>query len=255
MSIFELYPAIDLRGGRVVRLQEGDPARMTSYSDDPAATARRWLDAGADWLHVVNLDGAFGENDAANRAALDAIAKVTAAAGARIQFGGGLRSADAVRRALDAGVSRAVIGTLAVESSPVVEYLIVRFGPKRIAVAIDARDGWVQVRGWGTASQVAAADLARRMRTLGLETVVFTDIRRDGMGSGLNFEAARAVAGGSGLDVIAAGGASSLTDLLGAQTAGLAGAILGRALYDGTLDLEIALKEVALAREADHPVS
>lgn len=255
MTTFALFPAIDLRAGRVVRLQEGDPERMTAYSDDPAGTARRWLDAGAEWLHVVNLDGAFGETDSANGAALQEIAKVAAEYGAGIQFGGGLRSADSVRRALDAGVTRAIIGTLAVEASQVVEYLLLRFGPKRIAVAIDARDGRVQVRGWGASSQVAAVDLAQSMEGLGVDTVIFTDISRDGMGSGLNIAATRAVAEGSSLDVIAAGGACALTDLLAAQRAGLAGVIVGRALYDGTLDLGTALREVAHARQTDHSLS
>ena len=254
MTTFTLYPAIDLRAGRVVRLQEGDPKRMTEYSDNPAATARRWLDAGAEWLHVINLDGAFGETDGADWAALREIAKVAAQAGARIQFGGGLRSADSVRRAFDAGADRAIIGTLAVEASAVVEYLMLRFGPKRIAVAIDARDGWVRVRGWGTSSQIAAVELARRMEGLGVDTVICTDISRDGMGRGLNIEAARAVAEGSRMDVIASGGVCALTELLAAQRAGLAGAIVGRALYDGTLDLETAMKEVADARQADHPL-
>src|SRR5512134_2525120 len=136
---FTIYPAIDLRGGKVVRLKEGDPKRLTEYSDDPAETARRWLEAGASWLHVVNLYGAFGENESANRSAIEAILKT----GAQSQFGGGILSVGALERALKLGVSRVVLGTVAVEQPNAVADALRMFGPEKIAVGIDARDGLV----------------------------------------------------------------------------------------------------------------
>jgi len=241
MSELTIYPAIDLRGGGVVRLKEGDPTRQTSYSNDPAKMARRWLSVGASWLHVINLDGAFGESDAANQQALQAILDVAYMFGAQVQFGGGLRSLDAIGAALEMGVQRAIVGTLAVEQQDVLETALSRFGADHIAVGIDALDGLVRVRGWQDGSGVGASDLARQMRALGLHTLIFTDVRRDGMGLGLNIAATRALADVSGLDVIAAGGVHTLDDVIAAQEAGLAGAIIGRALYEGTIDLKEAL--------------
>ncbi len=235
---FTIYPAIDLRGSKVVRLKEGDPARLTAYSDDPAETARRWLEAGTSWLHVVNLDGAFGESDEANRSALQSILKT----GAQVQFGGGVRSLESVRRVLDLGVSRAILGTIAVEQSDVVAEALKKFGAEKVMVGIDARDGVVRVRGWKEGSGITATDLARQMRTLGLRTVIFTDVSRDGLGSGLNIPSSRALAEVSGLDVIASGGVHTLEDVTAAREANLAGAIIGRALYEGTIDLKEALK-------------
>jgi phosphoribosylformimino-5-aminoimidazole carboxamide ribotide isomerase len=241
---FTVYPAIDLRAGKVVRLKEGDPARLTAYSDDPADTSRRWLETGARWLHVVNLDGAFGESDDANRAALIAILAVAKSFDARVQFGGGMRSLDAVAEgALSLGVSRAVLGTIAIENPNVVAEALKRFGADQIAVGIDARDGLVRVRGWKENSGVTAIDLALQMRTLGLRTVIFTDVSRDGLGSGLNIASTRALAEGTGLDVIASGGVHTLADVLAARDANLAGVIVGRAIYDGTLDLSEALRD------------
>jgi phosphoribosylformimino-5-aminoimidazole carboxamide ribotide isomerase len=235
---FTIYPAIDLRGGKVVRLKEGDPARMTSYSDDPAETARKWLGEGASWLHVVNLDGAFGEGDNANRAALESILKL----GARVQFGGGMRSLDSIEAALSLGVSRAILGTIAIEQPTIVADALTRFGAEQIAVGIDARDGLVRTRGWKDNSGVSAIDLALQMRTVGLGTVIFTDVSRDGLGSGLNIPSTRELAERSGLDVIASGGVHTIEDVRAAKGAGLAGCIIGRALYDGTVDLRTALQ-------------
>ncbi len=243
---FTIYPAIDLRGGKVVRLKEGDPARMTSYSDDPAETARRWLDVGATWLHVVNLDGAFGESDNANHTALESILKL----GAPVQFGGGMRSLDEIETVLNMGVKRAILGTIAIEQPDVVADALKRFGAERIAVGIDARDGLVRTRGWKDNSGIKATDLVLQMRTLrqaqdgalGLRTVIFTDVSRDGLGSGLNIPSTRELAEVSGLDVIASGGVHTIDDVIAAKEAGLAGCIIGRALYEGTIELERALQ-------------
>ncbi len=233
-----IYPAIDLRGGKVVRLKEGDPVRMTAYSDDPAEMARKWLGMGAAWLHVVNLDGAFGESDDANRSALEAILKL----GAQVQFGGGMRSLDAIEDAIALGVSRVVLGTIAIEQPKVVIAALKKFGPEKIAVGIDARDGLVAVRGWKSDSGILAKNMALQMRTVGLRTVIFTDIRRDGLGSGLNIPSTRELADVSGLDVIASGGVHTLDDVIAARDAKLSGAIIGRALYEGTVDLEKVLQ-------------
>ena len=234
---FTIYPAIDLRSGKVVRLKEGDPARMTEYSDDPAETASRWLDAGAQWLHIVNLDGAFGEKDEENRLALKSILRL----GVQVQFGGGIRSVDAIEYVLEIGVSRVVLGTAAVEQPDIIVDALKKFSPQKVAVGIDARDGLVRTRGWQDNSGIPAADLALQMRTLGLQTIIFTDISRDGLGNGLNILSTRALAENSGLEVIASGGVHTLDDVIAARDANLAGVIIGRALYEGTIDLRAAL--------------
>jgi phosphoribosylformimino-5-aminoimidazole carboxamide ribotide isomerase len=241
MSTFTIYPAIDLRAGQVVRLQEGDPSRQTSYGDDPAETSRRWLEAGAQWLHVVNLDGAFAENDSANQAALRSILDVAGKFGSRVQFGGGIRSLSMVESILNLGVSRVVLGTIATEQPRAVTDAIEKFGAEKIAVGIDARDGYVRVRGWQSETGILATALALQMRTSGVHTIVFTDISRDGLGSGLNISSTCALADISGLDVIASGGVRTIDDVIAAREADLAGVIIGRALYEGTIDLKESL--------------
>jgi phosphoribosylformimino-5-aminoimidazole carboxamide ribotide isomerase len=196
---------------------------------------------GTRWLHVVNLDGAFGESDSVNQLALREILEVAAEFGARIQFGGGLRSIDDIQGVADLGVSRVVLGTIAIKQPDVVMNALQRFGAKRIAVGVDTRDGLVHVHGWKSNSGISAIDLACQMRTMGLHTVIFTDINRDGLGSGLNIAATRQLADVSGLDVIASGGVYSPNDVIAARDAGLSGVIIGRALYEGTIDLKEAL--------------
>jgi len=235
-SGFTIYPAIDLRQGKVVRLQQGDLKRQTVYADDPAATARCWLESGAGWLHVVNLDGAFGEADAANRQALAEILKAAADYDAQVQFGGGMRSLLDVDRALEMGVARAVLGTLAAEQPEVLQAGVQRFGAEHLAAGLDARAGLVQVRGWAEATNLRAIDLAHQMAALGLRWLIFTDVARDGVGSGLNLESTLEIAHSSGLNVIASGGVDSLDDIQRARKAGLPGVIVGRALYEGRID-------------------
>jgi phosphoribosylformimino-5-aminoimidazole carboxamide ribotide isomerase len=194
----------------------------------------------------VNLDGAFGESDNANRNALGSILKL----GAKVQFGGGMRSLESIEAVLTLGVSRVVLGTIAIEQPDIVRDALNRFGAEHVAVGIDARDGLVRTRGWKDNSGVPALDLALQMRTLrqaqggalGLPTIIFTDVSRDGLGSGLNIPATRELSEKSGLDVIASGGVHTIDDVKAAKDAGLAGCIIGRALYDGTVDLEEALK-------------
>lgn len=240
--MIEVYPAIDLRRGRVVRLQWGDPDRETVFGDDPAAVARRWLAAGATWLHIVNLDGAFAEAGGDNWAALARIVSL----GARVQFGGGLRTIADVARAFDAGVTRVILGTAALESPGLAAEALTRFGAARVAVGIDARDGFVRTRGWQTATATTPAELARAMAAVGFQTAVYTDISRDGVLSGVNVAATAGLAEVSGLAVIASGGVRSLSDVaaLRAQP-GVAGVIIGRALYEGQVDLAAALEVAA----------
>jgi phosphoribosylformimino-5-aminoimidazole carboxamide ribotide isomerase len=233
MTEFIVYPAIDLRGGKVVRLAQGDPARQTVYGDDPAAVARRWLDEGAQWLHVVNLDSSFGEAGAANAAAIERIV----ATGARVQLGGGMRALADIERALGLGVARAIIGTAAVENPQLVPEAIERFGPEHVGGGIDARDGRVRVRGWLEDTGVDALALATQLAKAGVTTVVFTDIARDGIGAGVNVDATVAIAQTTGLHLIASGGVASAADVRRVRAAGLAGVIVGRALYEGQVEL------------------
>ncbi len=233
---FTILPAIDLRRGQVVRLRTGDPSRQTTYSDDPGGTARRWLAAGAVWLHVVNLDGAFGEAGSENRSALQGILTVAGEFGASVQFGGGLRSLASIERALELGVSRVILGTLAVEHPEVLSQAIQRWGAERVGAGLDARAGKVAVRGWQENTSLSAGELALQLQGEGLRWLVFTDISHDGLEDGVNLEATLAIARASGLEVIASGGTSSLGDVRRAREAGLAGLIVGQALYSGALD-------------------
>lgn len=232
-----VYPAIDLRHGRVVRLAQGNPDHETLYGEDPLAVARRWRKAGASWVHVVNLDGAFGERGKHNLAALERIAS----GGLRVQFGGGLRDPSAMARAFDAGVERVVVGTAAVERPALVETALEAFGPTRVALAIDARDGHVRTHGWRQTSELTPLDLARAWTGRGVRWIILTDVARDGMGSGLNLEAAVALARATEACVIASGGVAGLDDVRRSRQMGLSGVIIGRALYEGGVDLREAL--------------
>lgn len=247
MSTFTVYPAIDLRAGAVVRLAQGDPARQTLYNDDPARIARQWLAAGARWLHVVNLDGAFGDRDARNYDALDAILKAVATVGtpdreAHVQFGGGLRSLDDLERVISLGVSRVIVGTAAIEAPELVGEAVMYFGPDRIGVGIDARDHKVRVRGWIQEAQIDPVTLGEELYRLGVRNVVHTSIARDGVGRGVDVVASQRLAAATGLRVIASGGVASLQDVQRVRAAGLGGVIIGRALYEGQIDLKEALE-------------
>ena len=236
--VVDLYPAIDIRHGRVVRLSQGEATRQTVYGEDPVAVAERFADEGAEWIHVVDLDRAFG--DGHNLAVVRRI--VARAAGrVRVQLGGGLRTADLVREGLDQGVNRAVIGTAAAIEPAVVPAALAAGGADRIAVGIDARDGRVAVRGWTETLDLTATELAERVIGAGVGTIVFTDVARDGMLTGPDLEGARALQR-LGAGVIASGGVATLDDLRAVRDAGLAGAIVGRALYEGRFGLGEALE-------------
>lgn len=236
MPEFTIYPAIDLRRGQVVRLQEGDPNRQTQYGADPADAARRWLAAGARWLHVINLDGAFGEAGSENPQALQAILSAAQETGAQVQFGGGLRSLGAIEEVLQLGVTRVVLGTALIEQPELLPAVLNRWGAERVAAGLDARAGLIQVRGWQAGTAIPALDLAQRLGEQGLHWLVFTDIARDGLQTGLNLAATLELARRTGLNVIASGGVAGWEDIRAAKAANLAGAIVGRALYEGKFE-------------------
>ncbi len=232
-----IYPAIDLRNGKVVRLKYGDPHQQTTYSDDPIETARRWAEAGSSWIHVVNLDGAFGDDAGAaaiNRSLLQSLAAV----GPKIQFGGGLRSIDDVDAALSRGAARVVIGTLAIEQPAVLRDAVERLGSDRVVVGLDAQQGRVKTRGWQSDGGTDAIAIGRQIRSVGVNLVVHTDIGRDGDLSGVNGDASVELARETGLQVIASGGCRSIEDVLRLKNRpGIEGVIIGRALYSGAIDL------------------
>lgn len=233
-----IYPAIDLRNGRVVRLQQGRADAETIYGDDPAWMARRWQSEGAEWLHVVNLDGAFGNNTGANLRALE---KILAAVKIPVQFGGGLRASENIKAAFEQGVARVVIGTAAIENPQLVSEAIARFGAEKIVVGIDARDGMVATRGWVEKSHVSASELAEQMRERGVTRIIYTDIARDGMMQGVNAEATAQLAREANIGVIASGGVANLDDLVRLRAfPEIEGVIIGQALYVGTINLQEA---------------
>ena len=237
MRRWTVYPAIDLRRGRVVRLMQGDPGRSTEYARDPLTVIPPWHESGAEWLHVVNLDGAFGGASPENQIALERILR----AGLHVQFGGGLRTFDSLSRALDLGVSRVVIGSAAVEDPALIDRALGAFGPERIGVAIDALEDKVRIHGWRRETAVAVTELVQQCVDQGVRWVIVTDVSRDGTSSGLNLAMAL-LAQEMGLHVIASGGVSGLEDVEQAYRAGLDGVIIGRALYEHRVNLRDALE-------------
>ena len=233
----QIYPAIDLRDGKVVRLQEGDPNQQTTFSSDPVATAQQWIDSGATWIHMVNLDGAFSDaND--NGIILEAAAKLNA----KIQFGGGLRSMKDIKQAVDSGASRVVLGTVAVKEPQIVLDAVKKFGTDAICVALDARDGVVMTHGWTAKTDVTPIELGRIMMEGGVKHALFTDVSRDGKLTGVNIEATVNLGRETGLQVIASGGVSTTHEIKTLAESGyVAGAVIGMALYEGKLKLEEAI--------------
>lgn len=240
-----IYPAIDLRGGNCVRLVKGDFSKETIYSTDPGAMAKEWASAGASSIHVVDLDGALA-GESRNLAAIQAIMKE---GGIPIEAGGGIRTMSHIERLLTAGVHQVILGSAAVKNPDLVKEACKAY-PGRIVVGIDAKNGDVAVEGWEASGHIQAEELAKKMADAGVERIIFTDIARDGMLSGVNVEATVAVAKASGLKVTASGGVASLEDLKilkKRETDGIEGCIIGKALYTGAIDLRQA---VAIAKEA-----
>jgi phosphoribosylformimino-5-aminoimidazole carboxamide ribotide isomerase len=239
----DVIPAIDLRGGKVVRLRQGDYNQQTTYSDDPIAVARGFAEAGAPWVHIVDLDGAA----AGITPHLEVCRRIAEAIQTPLEFGGGLRSLEAIDAILDIGVGRVVLGTAAIEDSLLVQAAIAKHGTSRIVVGVDARDGMVATRGWIEQSSVRVEDLLEQMATLGVRRFVYTDIARDGMLTEPNFDAVASVVMAAtelGSTVIASGGVSNVAHLARLADIGAEGTIVGSAIYTGALDLAEALRTV-----------
>ena len=243
-----LFPAIDLKNGEAVRLQQGDMARATVFNSDPAGQAATFEQQGFEYLHLVDLDGAFAGKPV-NAAAVE---RILAAVKIPAQLGGGIRDRATIERWLSRGVARVIIGTAAVRNPALVKEAARDF-PGRVAVGLDARDGKVAVEGWAETSQLAALDIAKRFEDAGVAAIIYTDVARDGMLKGLNLDATIALADGVSVPVVASGGLASIDDvhaLLAPKARKLAGAIAGRALYDGRLDAAAALRLLRAARAA-----
>jgi phosphoribosylformimino-5-aminoimidazole carboxamide ribotide isomerase len=232
-----VYPAIDLLGGRCVRLRQGDYAQVTVYSDDPVAVAMGFREAGAEWVHVVDLDAA--RSGVPEHHGL--IARIRAETGLRVQTGGGVRNLASLEAHLSAGVERVVLGTSAVKDRPFTTEALRRFG-SAIAIGIDARGGEVSVDGWTSGGGVKALEFAGWMEALGARTAIFTDIARDGMLAGPALDATAELVRGTGLAVIASGGIGALADIEAVRAVGAAGVIVGKALYEGKVDLAACLR-------------
>ena len=247
----EVIPAIDILGGRCVRLYQGDYSRSQVFNENPVDMALQWVDQGATRLHIVDLDGAK-VGQPVNTKSIEAIVQAVSVA---VQVGGGLRAITGVTQLLDIGVQQVILGTAAVEDHPLVAQLCSEF-PGKIIVGIDARDGWVATRGWLETSQIAATQLAQQMAELGVAAIIYTDIHRDGTLRGPNLDSLRELARGISIPIIASGGVSSITDLLSLlalEGLGVTGAIVGRALYTGDISLKEALQAVGSGRLQDIP--
>ena len=236
----QVIPAIDLRGGRCVRLYQGDYAQETVYSDDPTQTALRWVDMGAERLHIVDLDGAK-DGSPAN---LAAVKRIAAATDAPLHLGGGIRDLDTARAAIDAGVSRIMLGTAAVEDAALIRALVTELGADAVIVSVDAKYGRVALRGWTQSSGALAADLIADMTQLGVTRFLYTDISRDGTLTEPNFEAIGALARMPDVRLLAAGGIARVAHLERLAALGVEGAIVGKAIYTGDLDLRQAISAI-----------
>lgn len=239
---FILYPAIDIRGGKCVRLFQGDYAQETVYADSPLEMAKRWVAQGADWVHLVDLDGAK-EGRPANAEIIKEIARTIPVP---VQVGGGIRTEEQIADYLQAGVARVIVGTAAIEDEPFTRRILQEYGDK-IAIGLDCRNGMVATRGWLNTTDVFATELAKKLVSDGAETFIYTDIARDGTLTGPNIEEITALAVATGKSVIASGGVSNLGDLLALsahEQDGVAGAIVGKALYTDAFTLEEALNRM-----------
>ncbi|WP_445509094.1 1-(5-phosphoribosyl)-5-[(5-phosphoribosylamino)methylideneamino]imidazole-4-carboxamide isomerase [Rossellomorea marisflavi] len=237
---FTIYPAIDMRGGKCVRLIQGDYNQETIYGDSPFDMAAGFVDQGASWIHMVDLDGA----KAGSRVNGEHVLNVAKNLGAKVQIGGGIRTENDIDYYLDAGVDRVILGSIAVSQTELVKTWIKRYGGDRIVIGLDAKDGYVATHGWLETSELTAIDLGKDLADAGVKTFIFTDIATDGMLSGPNVEANRELAKATGASVIASGGVSSLQDLKTLKESGVGGAICGKSLYTGKFTVAEAIKEV-----------
>jgi len=236
----EIIPAIDLRGGKCVRLYQGDYKQETVFSEDPVDTAKHWLSLGAKRIHVVDLDGA-AKGEICH---FDAISSIASAVNIPVEVGGGIRTIESIEKLLGAGVGRVILGTAAIENRDTVKEACRRFG-ERIVAGVDARDGYVATRGWLESSKVTAVDLIRDMQSVGIGRVIYTDIARDGTLTEPNFAAIKELMTKVDVKIIAAGGISSIEHLSKLAALGVEGAIVGRAIYTGHIDLKKALEAIS----------
>jgi phosphoribosylformimino-5-aminoimidazole carboxamide ribotide isomerase len=244
-SSFIVYPAIDLRSGKVVRLRQGDPDQQTAYFSDPLAVVRAWIDLGVRWMHIINLDGAFDEPGSANYNVIEKISSIVSDRGACIQYGGGLRSLASIKTALELGITRVILGTAAIENPDITLHAIELFGPGQVAVSLDADDGYLRVHGWRKRTPTHAKEFSIKLYEQGVRWVIFTDISRDGTGRGINISATVELAEATGLNVIASGGVHSTQDISAAREVGLPGIIVGRAIYEGSISIQECLQFMA----------
>nr|WP_314461038.1 1-(5-phosphoribosyl)-5-[(5-phosphoribosylamino)methylideneamino]imidazole-4-carboxamide isomerase [uncultured Clostridium sp.] len=238
----QLYPAIDLKNGRCVRLKQGEFKEITVYSDKPEEIAALWQEQGAAYLHLVDLDGAL----AGHSVNKEVIQRIVNTVSIPVEIGGGIRSEEAIASMLSLGVARVIIGTKAVKQPEFIRDMIDKFGADRIVLGVDAKDGMVAVEGWEKLSQITASELCSQMKEYGIRHIVYTDISRDGMLSGPNVAYTKKLTDETGLDVIASGGMSSMEDLRLLYEAGVQGAIIGKALYEKRIDLSEAVKTFEL---------
>ena len=241
MKPFTIYPAIDLKAGGVVRLKQGRLKDSKTFDLSPQQAAETWIEQGAEWLHVVNLDGAFGEDSKSNLTALKQILAVARGKG-MVQFGGGLRSLEGIEHIIMMGVTRVILGTAAVVNPELMYQALEEFGSDRVVLGVDARDGFVRVAGWEKATEVTPIALVRRYFGSGLKRIIYTNVRRDGMETGVDIESTKELAITTGLEVIASGGVGTLTDIRRVKAAGLAGVVVGKALYEKNFTLSEAMR-------------
>ena len=235
----EVIPAIDIRGGRAVRLFQGDYGRETVFNDSPVDAAQRWLDLGATRLHVVDLDGAkTGE-----QVNIDLVGRIAAISHVPVQLGGAIRTIEAAQRAIDRGVERVIVGTAALEKEEFVGDLCERIGPEHVVAGIDARNGYVAVRGWTEESGTPVRDLVARMEASGVRRIIYTDISRDGTRTEPNFQQVEELLGVTQLKILVAGGVSHIEHLRRLSKMGVEGAIIGTAAYTGDIDMRVAIEE------------
>jgi phosphoribosylformimino-5-aminoimidazole carboxamide ribotide isomerase len=233
-----LYPAIDIKNGKCVRLLQGQFDKETVYSDSPIEVAKRWEECGASFIHVVDLDGAL-DGVWTNK---QTISSIVNAVNIPVQTGGGIRKIEDIEERLNVGLNRVIIGTLAIKEPEIVKEAVKRFGSDKIVVGIDAKDGMVAVHGWEEVSKVSALDLCLQMKEYGINTIVYTDISKDGMMSGPNIEQTKELVEKTGMDIIASGGVANMEDLKNVDSINADGAIIGKALYTEAIDLTEAVK-------------
>lgn len=232
-----LYPAIDLKDGKCVRLMQGDYNEVTVYGNEPTEMAKKWESLGGTFLHLVDLDGAK-EGKSMNDEAIRAIVEATSM---QVEVGGGIRTLEAIEKKLSMGVSRVILGSVAVKNRALVKEAVEKFGASKIVIGVDAKGGKVAVEGWLEVTELSALDFCIALKNLGVQTIIYTDIAKDGMMQGPNVEETAKLVARTGLDIVASGGVSSLEDLKAVEAVGVEGAIIGKAIYTGAIDLKEAV--------------